>query len=160
MLLSPPDRAGVDQFHNLLISRCGARLKIYEESEFAVGRLAPALGDASAARHVHGNGLGQKNVLARLDSGGGLLRVKVGRAFNRHGVERLFQQLAVAAQPGETLFRRHSELVARVVNLVLKIIGHGHDAVAAMLFEQIGNPRAAPAAPERPLAELLAPGRS
>jgi len=145
----PADLAGVDAFHDLLVGRMGPGLEIREERQLLRGRLLAAVGDRLAAGNVHGDRFGEIDMLAGGDRGGGLLGMEVGRALDHHGVQLLVDQLLVAGESGKPLVRRHAELVAGIVRLVLEVIEHRDHVVAAVFLEQVGNPRAASAATDQ-----------
>ena len=75
-----PDLAVVHGLDGVLIELVGARLEIHQEAELLRGGLLAALGDGQAAGHIHGDRLGQIDMLARLDAGRGLLGMEVRRA--------------------------------------------------------------------------------
>ena len=95
-----------------------------------------------AARHIHGDRFGEIDVFAGRHGRGRLLRMEVGRRYDRYGVERLLQQPAISRQAGETLLRFHAQRIAQGVDAVGKIVGRSHDVIAAMLLEQLGDPGA------------------
>ena len=132
--------------HRFLIGRMGAGLEIHQKDQFLLRGFAPALGHGLAAGHVHRNGLGAINVLAGLNRRGGLFRVEIRRRHNRHRVELLFQQALVSGEAGEAPGLVHLELFSRRLRLVREIIRHRHQVVMAVFQEQVGDPRAAPAA--------------
>ena len=132
----------------------GAGLEIDLEAKLLRGRLLAALGDGLAAGHVHGYGFGQIDVLAGLDGGGRLLRMKIRRAFDDDRVELLLQQPAIAGEPGEAAGGRHVELRSGLVGVVLEVIRDGDDVIAAVLLEQVGHPFPAVAAADEADVDL------
>jgi hypothetical protein len=52
----------------------------------------------------------------------------------------LLQQPAISGQAGEALGRLHAERLAEGVDAIREIVGRGHEVVAAVLLEQLGNP--------------------
>ena len=86
-----PDLAVVHGLHGLLVKLVGAGLEIHQEAELLGGGLFAALGDGLAAGHVHGNRLGEIDMFAGINRGGGLLGMEIGRALDDDGVELLFQ---------------------------------------------------------------------
>ena len=143
------DLAVVHGLHRLLVELVGARLEIHQEAELLRGGLLAALGDGLAAGHIHGNRLGQIDMLARLDSGGGLFGMEVGRALDHHGVELLLQQLAITGKPGIAVGGGHIELRPRLIRVVLEVVRHGDKVVAPVLLEQVGDPLPAVAAADQ-----------
>ena len=143
---NPANSARMHDAHRLLIGRVGAGLEIHQKDQFLLRGFAPALGHGLAAGHVHRNGLGAIDVLAGLDGRGGVFRVEIRRRLNHHRVELLFQKALVSGEAGEAPGLVHLELFSRRLRLVREIVRHGRQVVMAVFQEQVGDPRAAPAA--------------
>jgi len=132
-------------FHRLAVKGVCARLKVDEKDEVLVRRQFARSLDALAAGHVHGNGFGEVGVDAGIDRIGRLFRMKVGRAFDSHRIDAGIDQPLVAGQTDEAAIGINVELLAKVVDAVLKIIGAGMNFIAAVIAEQFGDPCAAAA---------------
>ena len=141
-----PELAVMHSLHRVLVELVGARLEIHLETELLRGGLLAALGDGLAAGDIDRNRLGEIDMLARVDSGGGLFGMEVRGALNDYRVELLLQQLAVAGEPGVAVGGGHVELRPRLIRVVLEVIRDGHNVVASVLLEQVGDPFAAVAA--------------
>ena len=148
------DLAVVDGFDGVLVELVGAGLEIHQEAELVRGGLFAALGDGLAAGDVHGNGLGEIDVLAGINRGGGLLGMEIGRALDDDGVELLFQELAVARKAGVAVGGGDLKLLARSVGVVREVVRHRNEVVTAVLLEEVGDPFAAVAAADEADVDL------
>ena len=148
--------ARLDAFDHLLVSGVGARLKIHQKAKLVRARRLAALSNGLAARHIHRDRFGEIHMFARRNSGGRLLRMEVGRAFDGHRLDLRLQQPLIAGQARESLGRRDIELLPGAIGLRREIIGQRGEVVTAVLEEQIGDPLAAPAAANQPQVDLAA----
>ena len=126
-------------------------MEIDQETKLLRGGLLAALGDGQAAGHIHGDRLGQVNVLAGVHGGGGLLRMEIGRAFDHHRVELLLQQLAVAGEPGVALSGRDVEFRAGLIHPLLKVIRRRNEVITAVLWNRSAIHFPRPPQPIRPM---------
>ena len=83
---------------------------------------------------------------ARLDGGGGHLGEEAGGHLQGHGFHAAFQHFLVARQAGETSPVGHAQGIAALIRGFLEVVGHGVHLIAAVLFEQPGDPASAAAA--------------
>ena len=136
--------------HRVLIELVGARLEIHLEAELFRGGLLAALGNGLAAGHIDGNGLGEIDMLAGLDRGGGLFGMEIRRALDDDRVELLLQQLAIRGKPGIAVGGGHIELSPCLIRVVLEVICDRNEVIAPVLLEQVGDPFAPAAAANEP----------
>ena len=144
--------AVVDAGNDFLVGRHGAGLKINLERQLLLGGLPPALANRLAAGNIHGDGLGQINVFARLNGRRGLLGVKIGRALDGHGVHFLLQQPLVTRQSRNRLFDWHVEFLPGVIDPVLKVIRKPDDIVMAVFGQQLAIQAPRPPQPMTPMS--------
>ncbi len=106
--------------------------------------------DQAAAGRVHGDGLGEIDMDSLFHGRRGLLRMEIGRRYDGYGLDAAFEEPLVGGQAREEPRFGDRELGAQVGGAVGEIIRPGIDLVAAVLGEELGDPRPPAAAADDP----------
>ena len=126
-----PDGAAVHTSHGFDEQLVGPGLKIHEKAPPAGRGSSRTLFDRRAAWHIHGDRLGEVDVLARRYGVGRLRRVEYG-GVDSHRVQLLLEQPAVAGKAVEATSRRDVCFAPSSSARLGKVVGHRNDLVAAV----------------------------